>query len=231
MHTNENASDAGRHEAHLETYFNSNINQDHAASQAANMPLLCSGYGQFHTDEPNKQNRKPYAQINLEEIRKLVDTPQQVDKPQAQWFIPSTLLSRTFKDQEQSGEFWMLWADIDVNPKCIGTIGVIIEDMIHGCDYEIYTSKSATEDNQKCRILIPLNKPLYGVDWVNCQEILNDKLQEKDITPDRKSEGSAQLCYLPNRGKFYGSINIIINCFTGIKFSNNCIVYSGYEQE
>ncbi|MBA3757147.1 MAG: hypothetical protein H0X02_13415, partial [Nitrosomonas sp.] len=182
--------------------FNSRILEE-ATNQLDSMPLLCSGYGQFHTDEPNKQNRKPYAPINLEKIRKLVDTPQQVDKSKAQWFIPSTLLSRTFKDQEQRGEFWILWADIDVNPNSIDAIAQIIENMIPGCDYEIYTSKSATKDNQKCRILIPLHQPLCGVDWVNCQEILNDKLHEKNIIPDRKSEGAAQLCYLPNRGALY----------------------------
>ena len=82
-------------------------------------------------------------------------------------------------------------------------IAEIIESLIPGCDYEIYTSKSATQDNQKCRILIPLKTPLSGTDWVLYQQILNDKLQDNDITPDRASERPGQLCYLPNCGKFY----------------------------
>ncbi len=200
--TNENAPDACRREANFETSNNSNTNQDQVTSQANSMPLLCSGFGQFHTNEPGKKIRKPYTQINLEEIRELVDNPQQVDKSQAQWLIPSTLLSRTFKEQEVKGEFHLLWADIDANPNGIHAIAEIIEDMILGYNFEIYTSKSATEANQKCRILIP-SKPLIGSDWVLVQEILNDKLQKKDITPDRASEGAAQLCYLPNRGGFY----------------------------
>lgn len=200
--TNENAPNAGRHEANFETTNDSNTNQDQVTSQADSMPLLCSGFGQFHTNESGKKNRRPYVQINLEEIRKLVDEPQRVDKSQAQWLIPSTLLSRTFKEQEVKGEFHLLWADIDENPNGIHGIAEIIEDMIPGYNFEIYTSKSATEANQKCRILIP-SKPLLGSDWVLVQEMLNDKLEAYGIQPDRTSEGAAQLCYLSNRGEFY----------------------------
>jgi|CXWL01.1.fsa_nt_gi hypothetical protein len=203
MPKNENASNAGRHEANFETTYSPNTNQYQSDSQADSMPLFCSGHGQYHTDEPGKDNRKPYSQINFMGIQSLVDTPQQVDKQHAQWLIPSTLLSRIFKEQEANGNYYLLWADIDQNPQGICEIAEIIESLIPSCDYEIYTSKSATEDNQKCRILIPLNTPLSGADWGLYQQILNDKLQDNDITPDRASERPAQLCYLPNRGKYY----------------------------
>ena len=205
MPKKENASNAGRHEANFKTTYSTNTNQDQSDSQADSMPLLCSGYGQFHTDEPGKDNRKPYAQINFKGIQSLVDTPQQIDKQLAQWLIPSTLPSRSFKEQESNGEFWMLWGDIDKNAIGIHGTPKRIETMIPGCDYEIYTSKSATQDNQKCRILILLKKPLSGPIWVICQQILNDKLQDNGITPDRASERPAQLCYLPNRGEYYDS--------------------------
>lgn len=205
--TNENAPDACRREANFETSNDSNTNQDQVTSQADSMPLLCSGYGQFHTNEPGKKTRKPYALIHLGEIRELVDNPQQIDKSQAQWLIPSTVLSRTFKEQETNGEFWVLWADIDQATKPLIEIAEIIESLIPGCDYEIYTSKSATQDNQKCRILIPLNKPLSGADWVLNQQILNNKLQDNGIGSDRTSERPAQLCYLPNRGEYYDRKN------------------------
>lgn len=168
-------------------------------------PIFCSGYGQFHTNELGKENRIPYAQITFAKIRQLVDNPQQVDKSLAQWLIPSTLQSRKFKEQEANGEFWMLWGDIDENAIGIHGTPKRIETMIPGCDYEIYTTKTATQSNQKFRILILLNKPLSGSDWVICQEILNDKLESNGIIPDRKSQGAAQLCYLPNRGEYYDS--------------------------
>jgi hypothetical protein len=37
------------------------------------------------------------------------------------------------------------------------------------------------------------------------QQLLNDKLEALGIKPDRAAERAAQLCYLPNKGKFYGS--------------------------
>jgi hypothetical protein len=169
------------------------------------MPSFCSGYGQFHTDEPGKENRIPYLLITLEEIRRLVDNPQQEDKSLAQWLIPSPLLSRSFQEQEANGEYGIVWADIDQNAIGIHGIAGIIEFLFPGYDYEIYTSRSATQDNQRCRILILLNKPLSGSNWVICQQILNDKLQDNGITPDRASERPAQLCYLPNRGEYYDS--------------------------
>lgn len=205
MHQNENASDAGRHEANFETTCNLNINEYQAINQADLIPLLCSGYGQYHTDEPDKKKRKPYAKIDFKGIQSLVDNPQQIDKQQAQWLIPSTLLSRKFKEQETKGEFCLLWADIDQATMPLIEIAEIIVFLIPDCDYEIYTSKSATQDNQKCRILIPLKTPLSGTDWVLYQQILNDKFESNGIIPDRASERPAQLCYLPNRGEYYDS--------------------------
>ncbi len=170
------------------------------------MASLTSGFGQFHTNEPGKVNRRPYAEIDLEGIRALTDNPQRVDKSEAQWLIPSSLPSRTFKQQEEQGQFHLLWADIDKDPPTLDDLhGKLCFEIIECIDHEIYTSRSARKDYQKSRILIPLDKPLSGADWLLCQKILNDKLEASDIVPDRRSEGCAQLCYLPNRGLFYDS--------------------------
>ncbi|MFC6685031.1 hypothetical protein ACFQGA_11495 [Marinobacter koreensis] len=124
-------------------------------------------------------------------------------KSEGQWFIPSTLLSRVHAEQRHDGEFWALWADID-EPD-----GVTFEEMkersrdcIPGA-FMAYTSKSATEERQKARILIPLASPVSGAEWPVYQKILNDKLQSVGITPDRATERTGQPCYLPNRGDFY----------------------------
>ena len=156
-----------------------------------------------------KAKRKPYLVIDLAGIRQLVDHPQEVDKGKAQWVIPSTLKTRNFKDQEERGEYWMLWADLDKNPRPLVEVKQAMDDVLENLfqlhNFEIYASKSARQDHQKGRLLIPLAKALSGSDWLNCQEILNDKLEACGITPDRASQGAAQLCYLPNRGEFYES--------------------------
>lgn len=181
-------------------------------------PMFVSGFGQFHTNEPDakKPNKKltPYTTITLSVIRALVDNPQSVDKADGQWLIASTLPCRTFATQEQSGEFWMLWADLDKEPKPLKEVAEVLEAIITGRDREQYTSRSAQENNPKSRILIPLIKPLCGGDYLMCQEVLNDKLAERGLTPDRATERAGQLCYLPNRGDFYQSHSVRDgNCF------------------
>ncbi|MEI7679005.1 MAG: YfjI family protein [Betaproteobacteria bacterium] len=175
-------------------------------------PMFVSGFGQFHTNEPDVENPNkkltPYTTIALPGIRALVDNPQSVDKAGGQWLIASTLPCRTFATQEQSGEFWMLWADLDKEPKALDEVAEVLDAIIPGCDREQYTSRSAQENNPKSRILIPLIKPLCGGDFLLCQEVLNDKLAERGLTPDRATERAGQLCYLPNRGDFYQSLNV-----------------------
>jgi hypothetical protein len=87
---------------------------------------MVSGYGQYHTNEADPANPAkkliPYTTITLEGIRALVDNPQQEDKSQAQWVIPSSHPSRNFAAQQSQGQYWMLWADFDVDPKPISEV-------------------------------------------------------------------------------------------------------------
>ncbi len=170
--------------------------------QSCKVPFV-SGIGQYHTNEPDKEKRKPYLSVTLAEIRAMVDEPPSVPKARGQWFIPSTLPRRNAAEQEQHGEYWMLWADLDSNPQPINSVGTIVHELLVMYDFEAYTSRSAKEDYQKGRILIPLAHPLCGADWLICQQLLNNKLEAVGITPDRTNERAAQLCYLPNRGEFY----------------------------
>lgn len=60
-----------------------------AARPAPSPVKMCSGYGQFHTNEPDpdEPHKKltPYAQITLEQIREMVRNPPSVEKEKAQW--------------------------------------------------------------------------------------------------------------------------------------------------
>lgn len=163
-----------------------------------------SGRGQFHTNEVGTKYPKPYLTISFAEIQAMVDDPKSVEKSKSRWFIPSTLLSRTFDTQKESGAFGVLWSDLDKDPKPLAEVcDIVFEDIIHFYDVEVYASRSAKVDYQKGRVFVPLLRPLSGADWLLCQKVLNDKLEACGMIPDRKSEGCAQLCYLPNRGEFY----------------------------
>ena len=163
---------------------------------------LCSGYGKYHS--PNaKKNPRPLITCTLADIEQMLVTPPSVAKSSAQWFIPSTLLSRTHAEQHKDGEFWALWGDVDKTKGLAFTELVEIARRIIPGNFIAYTSRSATESEQKARLIIQLSEAVSGGKWKALQKILNDKLQAAGITPDRVSENTGQPCYLPNRGEFY----------------------------
>lgn len=165
---------------------------------------LCSGYGQWHS-ENHPLRPRPYTTISLSEIERMVQQPPSTEKELAQWVIFSTLPSRVHSEQRENGRFYALWADID-KPGSLSLSD--IADLLDGFlpSYIAYTTKGATQDRQKARIIIFLASPVAGAVFVLLQKILNDKLQAAGITPDRATERAGQVCYLPNRGEFYRHI-------------------------
>lgn len=162
---------------------------------------LCSGYGQWHSPN-NERDPKPYTSTTLDQIRAMLDNPPSVEKAQAQWAIFSALASRVHSEQREHGRFIALWADVD-EPD-----GLAFESAMNWLHamlpaFIAYTSRSATEQNQKMRIIVPLAEPVSGSAFVRLQKILNDKLQKAGITPDRVTERAGQVCYLPNKGQFW----------------------------
>jgi len=163
---------------------------------------LCSGYGQYHSPNAEK-NPRPLIACTLADVETMLANPSSQAKSSAQWVIPSTMLSRVHAEQRIDGEFWALWADIDEpDGVAFADLVKIANNIITG-DFMAYTSRSATEERQKARLIVPLSEPVPGGVWLTLQKILNDKLQAASITPDRVTERPGQLCYLPNRGKFY----------------------------
>ena len=139
----------------------------------------------------------------MEEIRAKLKNPQAVDKSKAQWAIFSTLRSREHAEQRQQGEYHALWADIDE------TGGLTLVDTFSRavgalfCDVLAYASRSATEDNQKCRLIVPLAEPVNGAQFIAMQKVLNARLRDAGLVPDIATERAGQVCYLPNAGEFY----------------------------
>jgi hypothetical protein len=169
----------------------------------ANEPQLCSGQGKYHTNSPNAKNPRPYVSVTLSQIKVMAANPQSVPKESAQWAIFSTLPSREHAEQKERGQFFALWADIDAPgdltfSQIVGAACLAVQGQFFA-----YASRSATETEQKARLIVPLAAPVPGDLFVMLQKILNDKLEAVGITPDRATERAGQVCYLPNRGAFY----------------------------
>ncbi|MCS5558897.1 MAG: hypothetical protein NZ738_05820, partial [Oceanospirillaceae bacterium] len=161
---------------------------------------FCSGFGVNHSEK-----HRPLTTVTWEDITRLVDNPQAVEKERGQWVIPSTLVTRQGKAQEKDGEYWILWADIDDDPRPVGETAEFMNNLLDGCQFEVYTTKRATESIPKTRVLIPLDAGLTPQEWKDCQWVLNDELAANYVAPDLCSQTLTQLALLPNRGKFYES--------------------------
>ena len=170
-------------------------------------PEFCGGYGQWWSPN-NKKDPQDYIGFTLTQIEEMAVNPLSVAKGSGPWVIPSTLKSRSFKEQLEHGEFHALLLDSDKNK------GLTFHEFIKrsleilNCYFIAYTSRSATEENQKAHLIIPLKDPVSGSEYVILQKILNDKFEAVGIIPDRKMERPGQIFYLPNRGDFYDEYDL-----------------------
>ena len=154
------------------------------------------GYGQRFTKKSDEYPIITYRQIEL-----IVEKPNCKPKDFALWFIPSAYSgswARAHIVQKELGEYWVLAADIDEgNPErdlVIGAIKAILGD-VHML---VYSSSSARQGNKKWRVLVPLDVPLNGHEWVATQSAFFDLLEKEDLIVDRALERTGQPIYLPN---------------------------------
>lgn len=177
---------------------------------------MCSGFGRYHTNNPENPKAKDFLGVTYTEVTKMARRPTITDKQRAQWVIPSILLSRNKLDQLRNGAYFCLTADIDHNPPVLNKLAEIIALLCPGSDFLMYLSRSATENCQKSHVLIP-TKELTGYRWQLAQTVLNDKLEAVGVIPDRKTEDANQIIYLPNRGEYFDFIHKPGTVFDPIK--------------
>jgi hypothetical protein len=163
--------------------------------------MLAGGTGKLHSD--GGKTPKPLSIITLDAIQAMLTTPHAVDKDNALWAIFSNVHTRSLARQKENGNHYALWADLDL---CEGLTFEGIKDAVQravGSDIWVYSSRSATLENPKCRVIVPLLEPVAGKDYSRIQQVLNDRIQAAGIEPDPKNLTANQICFLPNRGEYY----------------------------
>lgn len=172
---------------------------------------LCSGFGGYHSDNPESPFPKSYNSISLPDIVHMVTRPSRVAKEKAQWFIPSKLHTRSAELQRKNGAYFAVWCDFD-KPTELEAVKAVLAGLV--CFYLVYSSRSATPETyrdekgkaqggKKWRVIIPLDVPASATEWQQVTAIINDKFERAGIVPDRVSERENQICFLPNKGEFY----------------------------
>ena len=140
------------------------------------------------------------AQINFNKIKSLADNPLDIPKEKSCWILPNNSPIRKRKRAEVA-LFGILWADID-NPPSEG-IDAVVGALKPSTPYLAYTTKSATFEAQRCRVLIPLAHPVNCETWLLNQQNLNKVLEKAGIAADDCNLNPNQILFLPNRGAFY----------------------------
>lgn len=143
------------------------------------------------------------AEVSWADILALASNPQNVEKQNARWILPNDCPSRKRYLAEYS-RFGLLWADVD------DMQGKSIESLYESLNKPfalVYATKSATVDNQRCRVLIPLNKGYLFDDWLILQRGLNEAiLRHCCVVADDSNLKASQILFLPNRGEYYEAI-------------------------
>ena len=176
---------------------------------------MISGFGKFHTADPDPGNPQkrltPYVLLRWANICQMVNRPQEgIAKDQAQWLIPSEPSIAASTASKRSA----------VTSCCCGKTSTTRTAPVNRWTRSprslressatltlVYTSRSATTEKQKARLLIPALSGLSGSDWTLYQEVLADKLRDAGIEPDTAALGCGQVLYLPNRGDYYRAVN------------------------
>lgn len=115
--------------------------------------------------------------------------------------IPSTYCdfdAREHAAQRERGKFIALTADIDKGNHPLATVRAAIEQVTDGAAWLIYSSPHSRPDDQRWRIILPLETEQPFETWHDAQLALYAFLEARGIACDHALARAAQPVYLPN---------------------------------
>lgn len=173
------------------------------------------GHGQLDTHALVKANGEnntspragtPYDTITWPEFIERAARPSKVPKDNADWTMASTYNgfdARNGEPQREHGVFALLPGDIDKGNSSFEEVSNALETVLGDCEFLIYSSSSATQNEKKWRFWIPLSAPIKHAGFTATQEALFDLLEDKGLILDRNLSQPARIVILPNRGDWY----------------------------
>jgi hypothetical protein len=142
-----------------------------------------------------------YSGITMRQIANMVKEPQSTDKSDAAFVIPSTYRGhdgRNHATQREKGEYWMLAIDVDEGNPSLDDLQATVCAITRNATSLFYSSSGATEQNRKWRVLIPLQEPITGQEYIDVQLALFAMLGRNNIQADAALSRCGQPIYLPN---------------------------------
>lgn len=142
-----------------------------------------------------------YQTITLQDVFHRAGHPSAVPKTEAPAFIPSSYCKsdgRIHQVQRELGRFGSINGDIDVGNHAIEDIGGLAVEFFGCVATLIYSSSSATPENRKWRIVVPLGIDLEFVTWREFSEAFYSFMESNSIQMDWSLARAGQPVFLPN---------------------------------
>jgi hypothetical protein len=153
--------------------------------------------GQFDT---NINTGEDYHCLKLGALLGLIPTGN--PKARAAAFIPSIYTAfdaRVHAVQQAQGQFVALTGDIDKGNVPIADVIKLTRDFFGPASaIFIYSTGSATPDDKRWRIIVPLQEPVSFERWNEAQEAFFTYMEENGVLMDWSLARAGQPVYLPN---------------------------------
>ena len=141
----------------------------------------------------------------IRQIAQAAIEPTSVPKAEAAWFIPSTLRNRKADKQLDEGQYVGTALDFDQVDDYQALLDGL-ERVLGRMVYVAYTTKSATKENQRMRVVIPFNRAISGNEYKTVAAAMYDDLHANGLKVDECVKKVAQISFMPNVGKTYAAI-------------------------
>lgn len=150
--------------------------------------------------ETHKGTDEQYHTISVQALMQIERTA--VPKDQARWVLCSTYNEpdgRSHKAQEERGRFVMVAIDLDTGNVQGRALVAAVQSFAGLVQMRVYSSSSATNDNRKWRVLLPLADAMRYDEWLALTVAINKHIEQvTGVRPDRALERAGQPIYLPN---------------------------------
>lgn len=162
-------------------------------------PMFLLAHGAYNTliEQPGAE----YDGIDFFGIINRVRAPTAVEKLESDFIIPSTYRQhdgRSHEAQRQRGQYRMLALDIDTGNHDKPAVVDAVHEITGRCAVIVYSSSSASKNEQKWRVLIPIKQILTGAEYEDTQATLFDLMAKRGIQCDPALARCGQPIYLPN---------------------------------
>jgi len=186
---------------------------------------------------PHENAGFPYRTITIDQLYGMLADPPSVPKEAAQWIIPSAYHeadARSHAAQRERGSFHWLAADIDQGSPALGEVIETAAAVLGAGAFVVYSSRSATADNLKWRVLIPLAAPIAGELYTDYADAIFDAFEHFGLILDRSLARTGQLVFLPNRGEHYewhAQGEYLFDALTHPQLSSRAMEYNGVRKQ